>query len=172
MMRRSTFAKGAISVLVALVFSFVQTWGRPEAVSAKVLREGTPVLLRVEQTINSETANLGDILILKVARDVEVDGEVVISQGTAAEGQVIQVSKRGMLGKEGEVGINVRSTKTVSGKAVPLRGTLTRAGKEKETLTIILTIVLCVLFILMKGEEGVIPAGSELKAYTDTDIEL
>jgi len=52
-----------------------------------------------------------------------------------------------------------------------LRGTLAREGEDKYLLAIGGGI-LCLLPFLLKGEEGVIPVGAEVKAYVDYNTEV
>ena len=100
--------------------------------------------------VSSETSHLGDLVHLEVVRDVVVDGKVVIEVGTPAEGEIVAASDRGFIGEPGRVGIGVRSTTTVDGQSVYLRSTLHREGKDKQTLSLVLGLVLCFLFLFMK----------------------
>ncbi|OGX03456.1 MAG: hypothetical protein A3G87_05720 [Omnitrophica bacterium RIFCSPLOWO2_12_FULL_50_11] len=143
--------------------------GQAVEAGAVQLKRGTPVSLRLTQMVSSETSHLGDIVHMEVLRDVVVDGKVVIDAGTPVQGEVIAASDRGFIGEAGRVGISVKSTSTVDGRTVYLRSTLHREGEEKQTLSLVLGLVLCFLFLFMKGGEAEIMAGSEVKAYIDDD---
>lgn len=137
------------------------------------LKEGTPVILSLEKTINSNYARVGDPVDLVVTRDVRVNDKVVIEVGTHARGEVSAIERKGAIGKPGKVSIVVRSVKAVDDTDVPIRATLTREGKGKETTALLVGILLCIIgLFLIKGEHGVIQAGSEIKAYVDYTVEI
>lgn len=154
--------------------SFTNLGFTATAIAEKViLKAGTPVLLRMEKSIASDTAMVGDPVDLMVIREVKVDGKTVIETGSMARGEVSAVENRGAIGKPGKISIAVTSVGGVGGKNVSLRATLTREGKGKQTTAIIVGLVLCILgLFLIKGETGVIQAGSEIKAYVDFEVEF
>ncbi len=171
--RRSNFFF-TFGLLMSFLALFLMNFSSPiSALAANLtIKEGTPVALRLEKSINSDTVYVGDPVDLVVARDVKVNGKVVISQGTRTGGEVAFVEEKGLIGKPGKIMITVRSTTAVDGTEVPLRATVTREGKSKQTLAIILGIVLCLFILLMKGESAVIPAGYEIKAYVDYSVDI
>jgi hypothetical protein len=144
------------------------------ALARKVkLTSGTPVILRLSESINSSTANQGDTVTFEVARNVEVDGKLVISQGAYATGEVASVEKRAMLGEGGKLMVNLRSVKAVDGKEVPIRATLSQEGKDKQLTAILVGILLCILgLFLIKGGDATVPAGREVKAFVDVDVDI
>ncbi|HTL47623.1 MAG TPA: DUF2085 domain-containing protein [Verrucomicrobiae bacterium] len=136
------------------------------------LKRGTPVAMRVTQMVSSETSHIGDLVHLEVLRDVTEDGKVMIAAGTPAEGEVVAASDRGFIGEPGRVGISVTSTTATDGQTVYLRSTLHREGQDKQTLSLVLGILLCFLFLFMKGKEAEIMSGSEVKAYVDNELNV
>jgi len=149
-------------------------WYTATAIAAKLtLRSGTPVILSLEKSISTDTAIVGDPVDLIVIRDVKVDGKVVISTGTGARGEISAVENEGMIGKPGRISITVKSVTGVDGTHVPLRASLTREGKSKQTTSLLVGLLLCILgLFLIKGGKGLIQAGSEIKAYVDYDVEI
>lgn len=135
------------------------------------LRAGTPVVLRLDQTISSKTARVGDPVSLRVARDVVVDGQVVIRQGTAANGTVASLEKSKMVGTPGKIMLTVQEVFAVDNTTVPLRGTVQEEGSNKLVLSIVVAL-LCILGLLIKGGDGEVGAGSEIKAYVDADVDI
>jgi len=104
--------------------------------------------------------------------DVTIDGVIAIKAGTPAEGEVAISEKPAWLGESGKLGITVRSTRAVDGQRVPLRANLTREGKEKQGLAVVLGVLLCFLFLFMKGENVQFVAGSEVKTYVETNLRI
>lgn len=131
---------------------------------------GTPVALRVTQLVSSETSHLGDVVHMEVVRDVIVNNAVVIKAGTPADGEVIVAENKGFIGEAGKIGITVKETTAIDGQTIYLRSSLHREGEDKQMLSLILGLVLCFLFLFMKGKESEVFAGSEVKAYVDNDI--
>ena len=137
-----------------------------------LLMDGTPVTLRLTEEISATTKNVGDVVRLEVARDVVVDGVVVIKQGTGADAQVNVCQKPDIIGQEGVVGITMNTTKAVDGKPVRLRANLTRSGENKEILSAGAAWVCCPIFGLINGTNAVYPVGAEIKAYTENDVKI
>lgn len=139
----------------------------------KTLKEGTPVALSLTQTIDSETAIVGETVEFVVSRDVDIDGTVVIQSGTVATGTIASVEKRGMLGKPGAIMVTLKSTTAVDGTEVPLRGSISREGSNKQTTALLVGILLCILgLFLIKGGSANVPTGTEVKGYVDFSVQI
>ena len=80
-----------------------------------LLAEGTPIRVVTAQDITSKEAKPNDAVNFTVDEDVSVNGQVIVRNGTAAVGSVINVEKGGYLGKSGKLAIQVESTQTVDG---------------------------------------------------------
>lgn len=137
-----------------------------------LLRDGTPVILRLTEEVSANTKNINDMVQLEVVQDVVVDGKILISSGTRAEGIVSVCAKPAILGQEGTIAFFVNSTKAVDGQRVSLRATLSRTGQSKQVLSAGAAYVCCPIFGLIKGEGASFPIGSELKAYTENDVKI
>ena len=139
-----------------------------------LLREGTPIILKLTEEISSETHHVGDVVHLAVARDVKVDRYTVIAVDTPATGEITMAEARSLGGQKGRVAFTVFSTTAVDGNRIPLRMSLTRAGRGKEALALGGGVLLCPLLILMRGEEAVFLVGTEVKAYVqnNTDVDI
>lgn len=167
-------------VLIAsvLVFSFVAIrYYMPDEAMARLtnallLKAGTPVNLRLTETIDTKTKNVGDLVHFEVIGDVKVDNQVVIKAGAPAEGEVTISDKSGLMGEPEKIAFIVRNVTGINGERVPLRASLTREGKESQTMSMILTILLCFLFLLMKGGKAQFCSGTEVRSYVDYDIEF
>jgi len=136
------------------------------------LRAGTPVILTLKESINSNTKYLGDSVNFEVARDVKVNGNIVIKKGTLAKGEVIAVSKSGVFGTAGKIQISIKNVTAIDGQSVLLRGSVAREGEGKVAMSILLFLVCFITIFFTKGNPGYIPAGSEVKAYVDQDIDI
>src|SRR5947207_15644625 len=79
---------------------------------------GTVVDLTFEAAVTPLTAVVGQSVTLKVANDVKVNGQIVISAGATARGEVTQSSKAGAVGKEARLGAPVTRAQAVDGTVV------------------------------------------------------
>src|SRR5688500_18850796 len=69
---------------------------------------GTKVLVRLEEKVSSATYKKGDILNMRVAADVAVDGKKVIAAEAPATAVVMNASKRFIAGIGGNLDIQVQ----------------------------------------------------------------
>jgi hypothetical protein len=144
----------------------------PASETVALLRDGTPVILRLTEEVSTKTKNVNDLVNLEVVKDVLVDGKVVIKAGTPAEGTVNVCTKPDIIGQEGTIGFVLNSTKSIDGQWVSLRASLTRSGENKEILSAGAAYVCCPVFGLIKGTHAAYPEGSEIKAYTENDLKI
>jgi hypothetical protein len=117
--------------------------------------------------IYSDVAYPGQMVYFNVRSDVSVDGNVVIKAGATAVGQVVRAQRAKGLGKEGFVEIQLLSAKAVDGKDIMLTGpNLTQEGDDRLALAVILGLVVCILFLTIKGKNAEIPPGFNVNALT------
>lgn len=166
-----------VAVFSLFIMAFFQS--SSQAQQLVILKAGTPVALEVVDTITSDKVAIGDIVKLRVIRSVKVDDVEVIKAGAEAHGKVSDVKKTGSWGKKGELSIAVSSVRAVDDQDVYLSGSQTREGESKGGSAVGTSVVggiLCLPFaasgFFIKGEEGRIPAGYEVKAYTEQDMKI
>lgn len=94
-MWKASFALGAI----LLSSTFTNAQRRTSASSS--LPAGTPVVVRINERLSSETAHAGDSFTGSLARPLVVNGRTRFSQGTAVTGRVISAKKSGRLSDPG-----------------------------------------------------------------------
>lgn len=148
-------------VLSIDVFVMVSTGNATEV----TIKAGTPVPVRIDETVSSETATAGQTVRCFVTRDVFVDDFIVIKAGTEVVAEVTYSQKTGSLGKEGKVFLVVRDTVAVDNTKVPLRSSLSQTGDERVALS-------WLVCPFIKGTQSMIPSGTETKAYVDYDTKV
>ena len=137
------------------------------------LPAGTRVTLETTRIISSETLQIGQMVDFKVTSDVKVNGNVVIPAGSLATGQVMRTDKPKALGKQGKIEIEIKSVKAVDGQDIPLSGSpLFREGEDKQTLAIVLGVLVCLLCLLIKGKNAVIPSGTSVTSNVAANSEI
>jgi hypothetical protein len=85
-----------------------------------------------------------------------------ITSATAKRGETVRF----------EVVRGVEIKGKVDGTQVPLRASLEEKGADKQTLSIVLGVVLCPLFLLLKGKQAEIPAETEFTVFVDRPFEV
>lgn len=135
------------------------------------LRQYTPVILVLRESVSSKDKKPGDNVQLVVLEDVNVDRVTLIKAGTPIIGKVTVAKEAASLGESGQIAIVPLHVETVDGQRVRLAGTLYARGEDKEVGTAVLTSI-CLPFALRKGEEAIITDGTELKAYVERDYKI
>jgi hypothetical protein len=144
-----------------------------------VLDDGTPIRLRLTQTLTSETAQVDERVDFEVLDDVVVDGKVFIAQGSRAWGTVIEAQSKRRMGRGGKLNVNIDGVKLVNGTRVALRGTKQvqggghggwmAAGMVGSALVFWPA---APVFLLMKGKEITVPKGHVFTVFVDGDVAL
>jgi hypothetical protein len=117
------------SALLVFVSLIAQSFTTPSVSTTNgtvLLSQGTPVLMRLNQNINSAHVEIGNVVYFEVANPVIVDGKEVISQGTIAEGEVTNLDRldgcTDCQGMYQSIEIVVDKVKAVDGQFVRLYG--------------------------------------------------
>lgn len=143
------------------------------------LMDGTPLKLRLGRNLSSETARVEDSVDFEVLEDTQVNGLVVIQQGSSAMATVTEAKAKRRMGKAGALDVNIDFVRLVTGEKVPLRAIQERQGDSKTgamTAGIVATSIVffpaAPFFLFMKGKEVTIPKGTEITAYVQSDVRL
>ncbi|MCS6267206.1 MAG: hypothetical protein H2174_06535 [Vampirovibrio sp.] len=132
------------------------------------LPAGTALPIKITDTIDSKEIRVGTTVNFTATSDVLVDGVVVIKSGAMGQAQVSQVEEPSIAGQEGSVVVTDFTIRAIDGSRVPLTATLSQKGKDKMVVAIVSAII-CLPFILIKGGKAVIPAGTQKTVYTAAD---
>src|ERR1700739_4740225 len=95
----------------------------PNYTSAKgfVLEDGTPIKLRINRTISSTDAHVGDTIDFEVLEDVSLNGTLVIPKGGLAFATVTEAQAKRRMARGGKLDINIDYVKLESGDKDTLR---------------------------------------------------
>jgi hypothetical protein len=159
------------AVATALSFVLACVSSQDAAAAAVKVPGGTAVMLRTTQPISPKTFKPGDRISFSVADNVVVDGTVVIKAGSEAVGEVVQAEKRGILGKPDRISVRLTSVTAADGTLVPIAASKSAEGDDKMVLGIVLTLI-CLPFLLMKGGEAQIAAGTTVQGTTTGTAEV
>ena len=130
----------------------------------------TPIIIRCNETITTRDVVDGGTVNFSVLSDVKSqDGNILISAGTPVTATISFSSPKGMIGKSGTITINDFHTTAVDGSYIPLSSSISARPDDKLATSIVLSVLICPLFLLMKGEDAQVPAGTTKTAYTVSD---
>ena len=136
-----------------------------------LVRDSTPVALKFAADLSSKTAHEGDPVEFLLDEDMKVGETVVVAKGAHAVATVSSAKKAGMMGKPGELNVQLQYL-VVGSNHVHLRGTKGREGESKTGATVALTVIFGPIGLIKHGKNVDIPAGTALTAYVDQDIWL
>jgi hypothetical protein len=124
-----------------------------------VLPEGSPITLVTVATLTSKSSAKGDMVALRTAEDVSVNGAVVIPKGTEATGQVFDARAAGGLGVSGRLTLAPLYLR-VGDTVVRLVGRAAAKGSVPAGTVVGMTL----LTPVFSGSSATIPAGTAVPA--------
>jgi hypothetical protein len=136
-----------------------------------LIREGTEVPLTFASALSSKTAVDGDPVEFMLDNDLKIGETTVIKKGAHAMATVSNAKKAGMMGKGGE--LNIQMQYLIAGdNHVVIRGTKGREGDSKVGATIALTVIFGPIGLIKHGKNVEMQAGTPLVAFVQQDIWL
>ncbi len=143
------------------------------------LLDGTPLKLRLTQTITSHDAKVGEEVPFEVIEDVAVDGVPVIAKGATAMGTVTEALPARRMGRAGKLNINISYVRLRDNEKAMLRAVKDAQGKGHVgamTGAIVATSIVffpaAPLFLFMHGKNITIPQGTVITAFVQGDMHL
>ena len=138
-----------------------------------VVPDGTEVDLKLAETISSARAMVGQRIRFTVAKDVAVNGYVVIADGALAIGTITKADPKKWAGRSGKLEMILQDVTAVDGTKIDLTGSRGGSGDSHVgrmvtgmVITSIFTLGGSALFLLMHGKDLVIPEGSGATTFT------
>lgn len=131
--------------------------------------DGTEIEVVTTEELSSKTAAENDPVEFKVNEDVKINNRVVIAKGSLVKGIVTESEKSGRMGKSGRLNIRVESTTAVDGQKIKLRASRSGKGGDKTGSVIALSLLVSPLFLLKKGKDAKVKAGTKIKVFTDEE---
>lgn len=142
------------------------------ACSAQItMPEGTPVRVRLEQTLSSATVATGASIEFAVTQAVEIGGVVVIGDGARATGTVTKAVERGRIARGGKFDFTIDRVMAVDGKWVPLRHAQTKERGDGRFVTFgIMAAGIGPFALLIKGKDATVEKGSVFEVFADENV--
>jgi len=128
-----------------------------------LLRNQTPVRLKLGRELSSATAHVGEDVNFEVTQDVVVGGLTIISKGAPAVGAVTEAEPKKRMGKAGKLNVSVASVILANNEKIALRSFgADQPSGQKGGLGI----------SLVHGKDVTMPKDTEITAYVDGDMYL
>jgi hypothetical protein len=135
-----------------------------------ILPSGTAVAMETITALDSKEAAIGQIVEFKIKSDIKVANKVVIAAGSIAKGQITRAQQAKAIGKEGFIEVQIKSVTAVDGQEIFLANSnLYKEGENKQTLSIVLGVLVCVLFLFLKGKDATVAPGYQVIASVATN---
>src|ERR1019366_4882483 len=164
-----------IPMLAALALPWVSFCQAPPQA---VLPEGTPLRMRMNRTVSSADAHVGDNVDFETLDDVNLGDLVVIPHGSMAMATVTEAVPKRRMARGGRLAMNIDYVRLPSGGRLALRGVQGgKGGGHTGAMTgaIVATSIVffpaAPFFLFMPGKDMVIPKGHEVTVYTNSDYD-
>ena len=146
---------------------------KPQPASpAATLEDGTPVKLRISQTVSSADARVDDRVEFEVLEEIKISDAVIVPKGGIAWGTVTVAQPRRRLGRGGKLEIVMDAVRLVDGERAALRATKdARGGGHVGAMTLgivasgLFFFPVAPLFLLIQGKNITIPKGTEIPTF-------
>lgn len=143
------------------------------------LEDGTPVRLRISQTVSSADAHVKDRVDFEVLEEVRVSNAVIVPKGGIAWGTITIAQPKRRMGRGGRLEIVMDSVRLADGERAALRATKeARGGGHVGAMTVgivasgLLFWPVAPLFLLMHGKDISVPKGTEVRTFIDGHFRL
>jgi hypothetical protein len=143
-----------------------------------VLEDGTPVKMRINRTVSSADAHVGDTIDFEVLEDVSLNGTLVIAKGGLAFATVTEAQAKRRMARGGKLDINIDYVKLVDGDKAALRAVQDLKGGGHTGAMVGGMVATSIVFfpapffLFMHGKDITIPKGTEITAYINGDMKL
>lgn len=128
-----------------------------------ILRDSTPVSMKLEKSLSSANAQVGDEVKFEVSENVVVDGLLVIPKGATALGVINEAEPKKALGRGGKLGVLIRSVRLADDEQLVLRSGDESRGSSSATGKVI---------PVMHGKDITLPKGMDFIGYANGDSRL
>ena len=143
------------------------------------LEDGTPVSLRISQTVSSADAHVNDRVEFEVVDEVRVADALIIPKGGIAWGAVTEAQHKRRLGRGGKLEIVMNSVRLADGETAPLRATKESQGSGHQgvmTAGIVATGLIfwpvAPAFLFIHGKDITISKGTEVPTFINGNFAL
>jgi hypothetical protein len=143
------------------------------------LENGTPIKLRLQETISSADAQVDQRVDFDVLEEVKLGDLIVIPKGSIAWGTVTEAVPKKRMARGGKLNVNIDAVRLADGDKAALRGVKdVKGGGHTGAMTggIVATSIVffpaAPFFLFMHGKDVTIPKGTEITVYINGDMAI
>ena len=142
------------------------------AAQVLTLQDGTPVRLRLNRTVSSANAHVGETVDFEVTEPVINQNYVVIPKGAVALGRVTKVETKRRFARAGALELSIDSVRLSDGRTLPLRATAEKGEGDMSGARVAATIAVSPVLVWVKGKNVTFEKGTETTAYVSGDARI
>ena len=131
---------------------------------AFTLANNTPIHVKLNKTISSATAHVGDAVELEVVEDVTIDGVTVLPVGSKVSGAIAEAEAKKRFGHGGKLAFSIASITLADGEQIKVRCYQEASGSSNTSADAVLP--------LSSGKDVTIPKDVEFTALVDGEARL
>src|SRR5580698_35809 len=168
---RGTSTYFLLITFLALSVSAQQT---RDTTAQLTIPDGTPIELRLVESVSSNHAHKGDRLNFIVVKDVNLDGYTLVPAGTVARGTITEVKGKRFLGIGARISLRLDSVELADGETLKLRASKVVKGGSRTKLmagamiaTSIIFLPATPIFLLTRGRESTVVETTEITAQVE-----
>jgi hypothetical protein len=159
--------------------SMKQDQNSPATNLKNTLEDGTPIKLRISQSVSSADAHVNDRVEFEVLEEIKVADTLIIPKGGIAWGTVTEAQPKRRMGRGGKLEIVMDSVRLVDGEKAALRATKdVKGGGHVGAMTVGIVATglifwpVAPLFLFMHGKDITIPKGTEVPTFVSGNFAL
>ncbi len=153
-----------------------ETFGSEEIPMAEMQIPGDKIIkVELAEDVNSRELQVGDTISIKVAKNVIIDGNLVLAKGLPGEGTVTEIKNPKAFGRNAKMTVDFHTIRGIDGREIPTytgeeskkeMKRLRMAGGASLVGIIIMGPLGAVAGVFVKGKNVDLPAGTEVLIQT------
>lgn len=160
-------------VLFLLLGPLCLAYQHAAGTSRLILKDGTPVKLRLSHNVSSADAKTGEQVEFEVLEEVRVGELAVVPKGGVAWGTVTEAQPKKLIGGNGKLYVSVDHVQLASDDKAALRAVKENKRAGQAGLAMLGSAnTNSGLLDVVHGKDITIPKGTELTAYVNGDFEI
>jgi hypothetical protein len=143
------------------------------------LEDGTPVKLRLSQTVSSADAHVDDRVEFEVLEEIKISDVLIVPKGGIAWGTVTEAQPKRRMARGGKLEIVMDSVRLADGERAALRATQAAKGGGHTggmTAGIVATALIfwpaAPFFLFMHGKDITIPKGAQVPTFVNGNLQI
>ncbi|HEY1730743.1 MAG TPA: LssY C-terminal domain-containing protein [Terriglobales bacterium] len=171
MLKLSTRGTSAYAALIVFLALSVSAQEVKDNAAQLTIPDGTPIELRLVESVSSNHAHKGNRLNFIVVKDVNLDGYTLVPAGTTAHGTITEVKGKRFLGIGARISFRVDSVELAGGETLKLQASKVVKGGSRTKLmagamiaSSIIFLPATPVFLLTRGRESTVVKSTEITA--------